>query len=521
MEQVVAFETRVPMRDGVELATDVITAGSTPAPALLIRSPYSRAGQRTADDVIGLARQGWAVVVQDVRGRFDSDGMFSPFHQEVDDGHDAVAWVADQPWCDGRVVGWGASYVGATQYLAALGGHPALKAIAPVVSSASYDEGWTNEGGAMVAGFVVLWSAMMAAEDPCTSASQRAAIMKFAGDWNALYRHLPSASPLREIFPPFARWADRAPNEWEPVDVAARAQQLDVAAFHVAGWHDIFCENSLRAYMALRDGAASPRARAAQRLVVGPWTHAGLFQDFAGEVVFGPAAAGGAEAQPAIVLGWLRRAIDGEEAEGGVRVFVMGENKWRDLECWPPLSTPATLWLSSDGALAWAEPDGAKSRDAIVYDPDAPTPTRGGRLLGAFLPTAGSWDQRPVEGRDDVLVYTSPSLKKQMTVIGPITATIRAASTAPSFDVTIKLVDVHPDGRAMNVVDSIRRVTGAPGRVRTVRVDVGSTAIRFPRGHRIRIDIAAANFPRFDRNPHPGTVTIQHKGSCVTLPVIQ
>jgi putative CocE/NonD family hydrolase len=221
------------------------------------------------------------------------------------------------------------------------------------------------------------------------------------------------------------------------------------------------------------------------------------------------------------MLDWLRAAIDGDDVASGVRVFVLGENKWRDLECWPPPATATPLLLSADGGLAWDEPDSrGAGRTVIDYDPADPTPTRGGRLLGAYLPQAGAYDQRDVEARDDVAVFTTTALKKAVTVIGPVQAEVRVASTAPSFDVTVKLVDVWPDGRAMNVIDSIRRVDGTPGRVKTVRVDVGSIAIRFPRGHRIRIEIAPANFPRFDLNPHPGSHTIHHKGSSVTLPVV-
>ncbi|HUQ40643.1 MAG TPA: CocE/NonD family hydrolase [Acidimicrobiales bacterium] len=519
MAKVTAFETRVAMRDGVELATDVI-APADPAPALLIRTPYTRGMSRSFEDPIGAARKGWAVVVQDVRGRWDSDGTFSPFHQEVDDGHDAVAWVAAQPWCDGRVVGWGGSYVGATQYLAALGGHPALKAIAPVVSAASYDEGWTTEGGAMAAGFVVLWAAGMAATDPRATEAQRRAAAKLGEDWAALYRQPPSTSPLREMWPPFARWADGEATQWEPVDVARNVARLDLPAFHVAGWYDIFCESSLRAYTTLRDGAASPRARAAQRLIVGPWSHAGLYLDFVGDLVLGPAAAGATQGLPWVMLDWLRAAIDGEEVTSGVRVFVLGENRWRDLESWPPPATATPLWLADDGGLVWEQPTTVEGRSVVTYDPDDPTPTRGGRLLGAYLPGAGAYDQRVVEERDDVAVFTSAPLKKAVTVIGPVQAKVRVASTGPSLDVTVKLVDVWPDGRAMNVVDSIRRVEATPGRVKTVTVDVGSIAIRIPRGHRIRVDIAPANFPRFDLNPHPGTHTIHHKGSSVTLPLV-
>lgn len=501
-------EVMVPMADGVALAAEVITVDDGVArPTLLIRTSYSRPASRAAEDPVGLARTGWSVVIQDVRGRFDSEGFFDPFRQERRDGADTIAWCARQPWSDGRVATWGASYLGGTQLLAAAERPPALRAIAPMVTSGWFDEGWTYEGGALQLGFVMPWALMMAMGDPRLSAADQARVLEVASDWDAAYRHPLAGHPARALFGPFDEWMAADPSgAWKPVALAKRMARLQVPGFHVAGWYDIFCDSSLRTWKALSAGGAP------QRIVIGPWTHAGLFLESTPEVAFGPEANGIALDLRGEALRWMRRALDGDKVEGGIRVFVMGTNEWRDLPDWPAPATPTTLWLDStiganslrgDGVLRLDAPTDT-GRDSFDYDPHNPVPTRGGRTLGPFLPQPGPVDQRAVEERDDVLVYTSESLKQPLTVIGPVTATIRFATTGRSADVTVKLVDVHPDGRALNVVDSVRRIGFTPGRARDVEVAIGATAMTFLRGHRLRVEVSSSNFPRLDRNPSTG-----------------
>lgn len=500
-QQVRTEEVNVPMPDGTVLTADVVTLDDgARRPTLLMRTPYGRAASRAAEDPVGLARSGWSVVIQDVRGRFESEGSFVPFINERRDGNATVAWCAKQPWSDGNVVGWGASYLGATQWLAASSKPAGLKAIVPMVSSAYFDDGWTYEGGAMRIGFTLPWALLMAASDPVADARALARRARLAANPDALYRHPLGSNPVRKESSAFASWLapDRA-RTWKNVNVAARFPKIDLPVFHVAGWFDLFCDSTIRCFAELSAKASTARARASQRLVIGPWTHAGLFADATAEQSFGPHAGPAADTRGE-ALRWAKRAASGFAVDRGVRLFVMGVNEWREYPSWPPRATSTDWYLGSGGSLGLAAPSDA-GRDTFTYDPLDPVPTQGGRTLGPFLPPAGPADQRRVEERNDVLVYTSEPLSRPLTVIGMVRAVIRFATSGLSADVTVKLIDVHPDGRAMSVVDSVRRSAFTAGRPRDVVVDVGCTALTFKAGHRVRIEVSSSNFPRLDRNP--------------------
>jgi putative CocE/NonD family hydrolase len=542
--RVSVLDVRVPMRDGVKLAADLaLVEGAPPRPALLVRSPYLRAGLRQGMDLVGLAEAGWVVVGQDCRGRGDSGGTFEPCVDDMRDGYDTVAWCAAQPWCDGRVAMTGGSYLGWTQWAAAAARPPALRAISPSVITPRIPRHWAYEGGAFTTGLTSLWWTQMAATDARATPRQRQRAAALAVDWRALVEAPPAKHPARSMLRGFDRWLDPGAREhWAALDLARHYRRMDQPCFQVAGWYDVFCEGSLDAWAALRRLAPSDYARASQRLVIGPWTHTGMYFQLTPEMDFGPAANGLAAGLPAEVLAWLRRAVDREPVPGGLRLFVMGSGEWRDYQEWPPPATPLRLFLDAeeganssagDGRLSYAP--GAAGTDRFRYDPKDPVPTRGGRIMGPWLPLAGPVDQRPVEVREDVLVYTSDVLYGDVTVIGPVEATVAFETTGESADVTVKLVDVHPDGCAFNVLDSVRRERFTPGRSRRVKVSLGSVAQTFRSGHRIRVEVSSSNFPRFDRNPStaqpPGEVdrwegawqTVHRGGrsaSSISLPVV-
>lgn len=518
-----AEDARVPMRDGALLAADVIRPDDDRRyPVLLMRTPYSRAGLREVSDPLRWAREGWAVVLQDVRGRYDSGGEFRPFHQEVDDGYDSVEWCATQPWSDGRVAMAGASYNGVTQWLAALSGHPALKAIAPVVTAASYRDDWFYEGDAFQLGFPVSWSAMLAASATDSGKGRAKRALALADNWDRLLGSAREQDKLGTLFPEYARWRDGSAAAYlRPLDVTRQLRKVDVAGWHVAGWYDLFCEGTLSAYAGIVSAAPSAYARRSQRLIVGPWTHIGVYGQATAEVDFGLRGSGLAEGLPDQMREFLGAALDGDEVKAGISVFVMGTDDWLDLETWPPVAAEVALYLDEGGRLTWSAPDDTAS-DHYSHDPADPVPNRGGRTLSPVLPLPGPMDQRPVESRDDVLVYTSDPLDHDLTVIGTVTAQIGFTSTAPRADVMVKVCDVHPDGRSMNVVDGVRRADLTPGRRRAVPVRVGSTAMTFKRGHRIRVSIASSNFPRFDLLPaaEQTVATGGRRPSYLLLPVV-
>lgn len=520
-------DARVPLRDGVALAADVVRPDDRRRrPVLLVRTPYSRQGLREAHDPVGWARAGWAVVLQDVRGRFHSEGDFQPFHQEVADGADTVAWCAAQPWSDGTVAMTGGSYNGATQWLAALARPPALKAIAPLLSAAGIRE-WFAPGGAPEHAFPVAWALMMAASRPGVDKAEARRLLALARDWHGLLRLAPGDPTLSALHEDLRRWGDPGDREfWAPLDVPFG--QLDLPAWHLTGWYDLFCEGALDTYVAMATGAATPQARRSQRLVVGPWSHTTLWQQATPEVDFGIDANGVVRGLPGEMLRFLRAGVAGREPRGGVTVFVMGANRWRHLPAWPPASTPGTWFLGAatgangvagDGRLLAGPP--ARGEDHLDHDPADPVPTRGGRILLPVLPMPGPMDQREVEGRPDVLVYTGDPLRRPLTVIGTVRARLTVAASAQRVDLAVKLCDVDPSGRSVDVVDAVVRRDVTAGRAKAVDVRVGSTAYRFAPGHRLRLTIAASNFPRYAPLP-AARLTLRYGGArppALTLPL--
>ncbi len=541
---VVEKDVAVPMRDGVNLATDIYRPDREGLfPVILVRTPYNKNDPLLTNvimfDPVRAAAAGYAVCVQDVRGRYASEGKFRPIHQEVDDGYDAVEWAAAQPWSSGRVGMAGASYVGATQWLAAIAAPPHLAALAPNITASDYHEGWFYQGGAFEWGFVVSWAVNFLALD--TLLKER------PGDEAALSRLLAAADRLDEAcwhlplkdFPPlagvdyFQEWLAHPlyDDYWRRVSIEAHYGRVKAAALNIGGWYDIFLYGSVRNFLGLRSRGGSEAARKS-RLIVGPWAHvtrALLFMgNLVGEVNFGLQAASQVIDLTGIQLRWfdywLKGIENGVDREPPVRLFVMGKNVWEDFEDFPPPGAKELrLYLHSggrangllgDGVLS-AEAPGEEPADRFVYDPENPVPTRGGGLCcsDVYLP-GGAYDQREVEARPDVLVYTSAPLERDLEVIGPVKVRLFVASSAPDTDFTAKLVDVYPDGRAINVTDGILRLRYRngkeraelvePGRVYEVEVDLWYTAHVFRAGHRVRLEVSSSNFPRFDRNLNTG-----------------
>ena len=522
------------MRDGVVLRADVYRP-ETPErlPALLLRTPYSKSAAREDSQFRRLAAHGYVVVSQDTRGRYMSDGVARP-HDEGEDGYDTIEWVASLPHVNGRVGTFGGSYSATTQLLAAPLRPPHLAAIFP---SSSYNSRYDMvfQGGAFYLADGLSWNlgqgadvrrrvlqAGVSRDGPIgMTESER---QMFANHW---LWHLPldamDAMELRRFAPAYFEMLRHPSYDdyWKTFDVEARHREFDVPAYHLTGWYDTLLNGTLRNFAGLRRHARSERARSGQRLVVGAWTHARptMASTKIGDVDFGPAA--GFDLEALIVEWfdlWLKDAPANVLSRAPVRLFVMGDNAWRDEQEWPlARAVPTTFYLHSAGAANTRDGDGVLSEttpsdepaDRFVYDPWNPVPTgqRGGY---SRVPA----DQRDVERRQDVLVYTTAALRSPIEVTGPITAHLWAASSATDTDFTVKLVDVLPDGTARMLTDGILRAryrTGpvaprllTPGRPEELTIDVGATSNVFGAGHRIRIEISSSNFPRFDRNPNTG-----------------
>jgi len=528
VERGVAMKTR----DGVTLRADVYRpAGEGKFPVLLTRTPYDK-NTGVAFGHMG-AQRGFIVVVQDVRGRFTSEGEWYTFKHESEDGYDTVEWAAALPHSDGRVGMYSGSYVGATQMLAAIAHPPHLAGICPVVTASNYHENWTYQGGAFEQWFNESWTSGLAQDTANRLIKQKT---------NALVGS--AVLPLTQypvfnigggadgvqltstLAPYFADWLAHPDydNYWKQWSIEENYANIQVPALVVGAWYDIFLGGSLRNYLGIRAHGGTEAARTGTQLVVAIGGHSGWGRTI-GSIDFGPEASFD---ENAITLDWYDFLFKGKQnqfANGKpVKIFVMGENRWRDEASWPPERARETrYYLHSQGSANTAAGDGrlsivaAKNEmpDSFVYDPASPVPTVGGPLCcdQTHLP-GGPRDQLQVETRKDVLVYSTPPLAVDTEVTGPVTLDLFAKSSAVDTDFTGKLVDVSPDGFAYNVTEGILRaryresMSAArpldPNKVYEYKIDLWSTSNVFKKGHRIRLEVSSSNFPRFDRNLNTG-----------------
>ncbi len=528
----VVVERGVPatMRDGVVLRADIYRPSRDGRfPVLLQRTPYNKAGG--VDFGYRAAARGYVVVIQDVRGRYSSEGEWYPFLHESADGYDTVEWAAALPYSNGKVGMFGGSYVGATQMLTAIAHPPHLAGICPVVTASNYHDGWTYQGGAFEQWFNESWTSGLAQDtfnrqvQNATNAGLGAATVPLTA--YPLFQfgaHAPTG--LAALAPYFSDWLAH-PNYddyWKRWSIQEHYPDIQVPALHVAAWYDIFQGGSLRNFLGLQAHAGSEAARGGQRLFVAIGGHSGSGRKI-GDIDFGPQAAFD---ESGVTLDWYDALFLGKSNQfsgaNHVHYFLLGANQWRDASAWPPpearpekfylASGGAANSLSGDGALS-AKPPASAQPDRFTYDLSHPVPTIGGPLCcDPVHLAAGPRDQRPAEARPDVLVYSTPPLDRDLEISGPVTLDLYVSSSAVDTDVTAKLVDVHPDGYAQNLTEGILRLRYRdspekpvwlnPGAVYRVTVDLWSTANRFLAGHRLRLEVSSSNFPRFDRNWNTG-----------------
>jgi len=517
----VTIERAVTMttRDGVTLRADIYRPKADGKfPVLLQRTPYNK-GDGESPFGRRAAAGGFVVIVQDVRGRYSSDGEWYPFKNESNDGYDTIEWAAALPYSNGKVAMYGASYVGATQMLAAIGSPPHLAGIFPVVTASNYHDGWTYQGGAFTQWFNESWTSGLT-EDTLNRKVRAHNPLNWI--WKlplTEYPFLEEPSPA-SLAPYFADWAHHPDFDdyWRQWSIEDHFDNIKVPGYFVAGWYDIFQGGTIRNYVGLKKRVPG------QRLMVGPWYH-GPFDGQTGELNFGPASKGDTDADELRWYDNLLRGVDnGSKQEKPVKIFVMGKNAWRDEDDWPLARARSTSYFlhsagsantrTGNGALSTSTPNEERA-DRYTYDPANPTPTRGGGLCcdNDHLPS-GAFDQRTNEERQDVLVYTTPEFASDFEVTGPIAAELYVSSSAVDTDFTAKLVDVWPNGFAQNLTDGILRARYRnshahpepmkSGEIYKIRVDMWNTSNVFLAGHRLRLEISSSNFPRFDRNLNTG-----------------
>ncbi|GAB3001464.1 CocE/NonD family hydrolase [Streptomyces pseudoechinosporeus] len=542
---VIEYEVPVPMRDGVVLRADVYRpAGEGPWPVIVARTPYDKteASELLYINPWAAVRRGFLTVVQDVRGRYTSEGGddWRPMETEAADGADTIAWAAQLPGSNGNVGMWGPSYLGNVQWLAAAERPPALKAIVPQFTWHRPEDGLAYRGGAKELGTLTGWGlgtgfdlVMRRHADDVAVMTKH--LMGLVGDVDDLpkrtFWELPTGSdPVleRHGLASLAR-----PETMAAANVADRQDAVTVPSLNIGGWFDIFLQGTIDNYRAARRGTSS-------KLVIGPWNHVSTLAQ-QGQVDFGFSGNGFAMDFATSISGlsfdFLQARLTSDdtppEDDLPVKIFVMGANEWRSEAEWPLARAVDTPWfLGPEGSLDPAD-EPTPATMTYTYDPADPVPTVGGATLMSHSP-AGAFDQTSVEERPDVLVFTSEPLSEDLEVTGRVTATLTAATDGPTTDWVVRLCDVHPDGRSHNVTDGIARVQSTPHEPTAVTVDLWSTSMVFKMGHRIRVQVTSSCFPRWDRNLNTAdgfesgssrvaqqTVHLGGAGaSCITLPVV-
>jgi len=515
------------MRDGVTLRADIYRPKAEGKfPVLLVRTPYDKTGSMGFG--LRAAARGYVVIAQDVRGRFESEGEWYPFKYESQDGYDTIEWAAALPYSNGKVGMFGGSYVGATQFLAAIAKPPHLAGICPNVTASNYHDGWTYQGGAFEQWFNESWATGLAKN----TMRRRVEAGGNAIGWTKIlplrgYSVL-EAPESEGLAPYFTDWLAH-PNYddyWKQWSIEDHYAQIQVPVLSFAAWYDIFLGGSLKNFVRLKTEAGTEAARRGQRLAVTVGGHAGQSSTGkVGAVEFGNKLPADSDEVTLRWYDWLLKGeANGVEKEKPVKIFVMGKNEWRDEDDWPLArakntryflhSSGAANGLGGNGSLSTVAPAEEKP-DQYVYDPNDAVPTIGGPLCCGALPTGiGPEDQRPAEARNDVLVYTTPAFAEDTEVTGPVSLDLYVSSSAVDTDFTGMLVDVWPNGFAQNLTSGILRLRyrnsqekpelANPGETYHITVDLWATSNVFLAGHKLRLEVSSSNFPRFDRNLNTG-----------------
>ncbi|HEY1658390.1 MAG TPA: CocE/NonD family hydrolase [Candidatus Sulfotelmatobacter sp.] len=535
IDMIVQYDVPMKTRDGVTLYADIYRPRSTEKfPVILMRTPYDKSVDWAVAPTPRMVARGYVVIIQDVRGRYTSEGEWYPFRHEQADGYDAVEWAAALPYSDGKVGMMGASYVGATQMLAAIAQPPHLGAIAPNMTASNYHDGWTYQSGALEQWFDQNWTSQLAQNtlarfiDQNTNAVFGVRTQPLTNYPVFNFGQLPADEKLTQLIAPYyLDWLAHPDYDsyWKQWSIEEHFSKIAVPMLQVGAWYDIFNAGTLRNYMGAKKYGATEAARTQQHLLIEIGGHSGFGRRI-GDVDFGPHAVENVYTD--VILDWydfLFKGIKNEFAtDKPVKLFTMGVNEYRQEDDWPPPQARPTKYflhsngkansLRGDGSLSTSAPK-SEPQDSYVYNPANPAPTIGGPLCcDETHMEPGPRDQRPVENRDDVLVYSIGPFTQDFETTGPVTADLFVKSSAVDTDFTAKLVDVDPDGFARDLTEGILRMRYRssqehselmnPGQIYEITLDLWATSNVFLRGHTLRLEISSSNFPRFDRNMNTG-----------------
>ncbi|EON79447.1 peptidase S15 [Lunatimonas lonarensis] len=551
------------MRDGTILYADLyMPKNPGKYPVIVTRTPYGLQRENVHHErMTKFAQRGYVGIVQDVRGRYESDGKWEPFRDEANDGYDTIEWIAKQEFSNGKIAMQGGSYLGHNQWAAATQSPPSLDAIFPSVASTNIYANWLTMGGAYRLSFNYGWGVVrMPNRIMLPQYWHTASYTPEELRYENILMHLPlKDGDLQSggyAVQHYRDWIEHDSYDayWKEISDEERFEKVLVPAYNTGGWFDIFLMGTLNGYTGMKARGGTPAARQGTKLLVGPWGH-GPGTKF-GDLDFGAHAFVDLYEEELRFYDYHLKGIqNGLDKEKPVRIFYMGENQWRHEDDWPvPGTRYRELFLTGDspantlrggGKLTFEKPSKA-GIDKYAYDPNHPVMTYGGNNCCGTPTIAGPKDQRDIERRNDVLVYTSEYLTESLAVAGPIKMKLHAATDGPDTDWMIKLIDVYPDGSAYPVSEGILRARFkdgldkvnllTPNEVYEFEIEMMGTANVFKPGHRIRIDITSSNFPQFDRNPNTGKPlgsdsetriaqqTIHHGGtrpSHIVLPIVR
>ena len=552
----------VPMRDGVGLSTDIYFPEGAEGPhgTILIRTPYNKEGSASGNTIPMFIDEGYVVAVQDIRGRYESEGRYRLRYSDREDGYDTVDWLIKQPWSNQKVATFGCSYLGETQLALAASKHPNHVAAMPQApSSAYYSPGrpWAAyDGGvfelAQTAGWFMgsgstvflnppdwvdreeWFKGEMARKFENYADPQRGLEGGSRRNRVGAFDALPVIDLVKNTGMTHTDYEEYLTNPPESDyfydnDFIRSDDTFDVPALYLDSWYDFGVDETLTMFNQMRDNAVTKHARENQFVIVAPSTHCSWARATENTII-GERELGDARKDFLnIYLRWMAHWLDGEDngitEMPRVQYYLMGANEWRESEVWPPQGTNnEKIYLHSggransrfgDGTLSWTAPSRDQPTDRYTYDPGTPIPTRGGNTCCTGLPDgSGGYDQSKNEMRADMLVYTSEPLEEGIEMSGDISAVLYVGSDVKDTDFIVRLVDVYPDGRAFNIQEGARRmryrdndsvpVWMEEGEVYEIQLDLHSSSNYFGKGHRIRVDVTSSNFPRFDRNLNTG-----------------
>ena len=506
----------VEMRDGIHLATDVYlpTEDNLPHGSILVRTPYNKDGLRSMGS--DLADNGWPAINQDMRGRYASEGIDTVFRNAHTDGPDTLAWIADQSWSNGKIATFGGSALGINQYYMAGANPPNLACQYIQVATPNLFKHAVTQGGQFRKSLVEMW--------------------------------LEGQESLF-VLPEYFEHENYTLDYWTNVSLEDNWQDVNVPAIHIGGWYDCFAQGTVDGFMGYQY-LGGPGANGKSKLIMGPWTHGGGRNQ--GELVYPENAIDNFSFDMFVdmINQYTMDGPDNFDQWPAVSYYVMGDvdtidapgNEWRYADDWPIPYTELECYFHGDGTLSTSLP-GEHGPLTFTYDPTDPVPTLGGQNLNI---ARGPYDQRIVENRDDVLVFTSQILEEPIEATGPIKTRLYVSSDCPDTDFTIKLTDIYPDGRSMLITDGILRMRNRngldhwefmePGEVYEIEVDIWDTSYIWNVGHRVSVAISSSNYPRFLNNPNTAdpitkntTYNIAHNTlyvdtnypSCIILPWVE